>query len=206
MSGMYDAVLFDLLSALVDSWSLWDDVAGGTVAGRRWRLRYLEVTYASGAYVPYEALVAQSAVDGGLGREAAAALLERWDELRPWPGASEVVEALARRVPVGVLTNCSVELGRRAATLVSDSFSHVLTAEEVGVYKPLPEPYLEALAGLGTTPAKTLFVAGSPGDIGGARGVGMTVVWHNPLGLELPRGGVRPWQTMKSLAGLTTLL
>ena len=28
-----DAVLFDLLSGLLDSWSLWDDVAGGHPAG-----------------------------------------------------------------------------------------------------------------------------------------------------------------------------
>ena len=203
---MYDAVLFDLLSALLDSWSLWNDVAGGADAGRRWRLRYLEITYAAGAYVPYETLVARSAVDTGLGPDPAAALVERWDELRAWPGASEVVGALSLRVPVGVLTNCSVDLGRRAAARVGTSFSHVLTAEEVGVYKPLPEPYLDALAGLGTSPGRTLFVAGSPGDIGGAGGVGMTVVWHNPLGLALPDGAARPWRTVGSLAGLTTLV
>jgi len=33
----YAAVLFDLLSGLLDSWSLWNTVAGGEEDGRRWR-------------------------------------------------------------------------------------------------------------------------------------------------------------------------
>ena len=33
----YDAVLFDLLSALLDSWTLWTEVAGNPGAARRWR-------------------------------------------------------------------------------------------------------------------------------------------------------------------------
>ena len=35
MEGDFDAVLFDLLSALMDSWSLWDDLAGDTDRGRK---------------------------------------------------------------------------------------------------------------------------------------------------------------------------
>jgi hypothetical protein len=49
----YAAVLFDLLTALLDSWSLWDRVAGGPEAGRRWRMRYPQLTYGAGRYRPY---------------------------------------------------------------------------------------------------------------------------------------------------------
>lgn len=31
------AVLFDLLTGLINSWTLWDDVAGSQEDGRRWR-------------------------------------------------------------------------------------------------------------------------------------------------------------------------
>ena len=41
----YDAVVFDLLTALLDSWTLWNDVAGSPEAGMKWRRRYLEITY-----------------------------------------------------------------------------------------------------------------------------------------------------------------
>ena len=43
----YAAVLFDLLSGLLDSWTLWDSVAGSEAAGRTWRAAYLRrYTYA----------------------------------------------------------------------------------------------------------------------------------------------------------------
>ena len=57
----YDAVLFDLLSALLDSWTLWTEVAGDPRAARRWREQYLALTFNTGRYVPYESLVARAA-------------------------------------------------------------------------------------------------------------------------------------------------
>jgi FMN phosphatase YigB (HAD superfamily) len=54
----YAAVLFDLLTTLLDSWTVWNRVAGGEAPGRRWRAAYLELTYGCGAYAPYESLVA----------------------------------------------------------------------------------------------------------------------------------------------------
>ena len=74
----YDAVIFDLLTALIDSWSLWNDVAGSPGEGMKWRRRYLEITYGCGPYRPYETLV----------REAA----------RDWPAPVHVVETEERRV------------------------------------------------------------------------------------------------------------
>jgi hypothetical protein len=63
----YDAVVFDLLTALLDSWTLWNDVAGSAENGLRWRKRYLEITYGCGAYRPYETLVREAAEAAGLG-------------------------------------------------------------------------------------------------------------------------------------------
>jgi 2-haloacid dehalogenase len=37
----YDAVVFDLLTGLIDSWSLWNEIAGSELMGRKWRARYL---------------------------------------------------------------------------------------------------------------------------------------------------------------------
>jgi hypothetical protein len=44
-TARYDAVIFDLLTALIDSWTLWNDVAGSEEAGMKWRKRYLDITY-----------------------------------------------------------------------------------------------------------------------------------------------------------------
>ena len=185
----YDAVVFDLLTALIDSWTLWNDVAGSPGAGLAWRRRYLEITYGSGAYRPYETLVRDAARDVGLPQSLGDDLDKRWDELKPWPEAREVLKRLS--VPMAVATNCSIRLGRRAADRVGVPFKVVVTAESVGFYKPRPEPYRAVLAALGTAPERTLFVAGSASDVPGAKGVGMPVYWHNRIGLP-PRDDSKP--------------
>src|SRR5260370_8570934 len=107
----FDVVLFDLLTALLDSWTLWDIVAGSLEDGRKWRAAYLRRTYETGAYRPYEALVAEAAAEVGLSPMLAAQLAARYGELEPWPEAREVLGAPRRQgVAVGVATNRPPEL------------------------------------------------------------------------------------------------
>jgi 2-haloacid dehalogenase len=203
-AARFDAVVFDLLTALLDSWTLWNAVAGSSEAGLRWRRRYLELTYACGAYRPYETLVAEAAVDAGLSPSLAQDLASRWQELRPWPEVPGVLEQLADRVPLAIATNCSVRLGEAAAGRAGDVFAHVVTAESVGFYKPRPEPYRSVLAALGTEPRRTLFVAGSVSDVPGAQGVGMPVYWHNRMRLAPSDGARAEWSepSLEKLQGL----
>jgi 2-haloalkanoic acid dehalogenase type II len=201
----YDAVVFDLLTALLDSWTLWNAVAGSAEDGLRWRRRYLELTYRAGAYRPYEEVVREAARGAEVGIACAEKLVARWNELMPWDEAPHVVGELARRVPLGVATNCSQRLGLAAAARCGTTFAVVATAEAVGYYKPRPEPYRAVLASLATDPARTLFVAGSAADVPGAKGVGMPVFWHNRMGLA-PVDGAAPDHAADSLLPLLELV
>jgi 2-haloacid dehalogenase len=180
------AVLFDLLTALLDSAALWDAVAGGAEKGRPWRAAYLRNTYAAGAYRPYDQLVREAASQVGLPEILADRLVSRYGELAPWPEANEVLETLAQRVPLAVVTNCSETLGRVAVAQIGVAFDVVVTAEQAGYYKPHPQPYTLALKALGETAEGVLFVAGSPYDLFGATAVGMPVFWHNRLRMTAP--------------------
>ena len=199
-------ILFDLLSALLDSWSLWDDIAGGEGPGRRWRMEYLKRTYATGAYVPYLDLVADSAESVGLPRALAGRLEARWDELAPWPGAGPALRELARDLPLGVVTNCSDALGRRAADLVGAPFRAVVTAESAGFYKPDPRIYAAGAEALAAHPDGVFFVAGSPFDVAGAHAAGLRVAWHDPLGLAAGESGAPAVAVIRSLVELPSLL
>lgn len=193
------AIVFDLLTALIDSWTVWDAAAGSEEFGRKWRARYLELTYGCGAYRPYEELVAEAARDTGLPLDALQRLDAHWDELAPWPEVPRVLSDLRRRgFVLGVATNCSVNLGRRAAARCGVPFDAVVTSEEAGFYKPRPEPYLAVLDALGVAPSEALFVAGSPSDVPGASSVGMKVVWHNRVGLP-HRPGATPLREARTL-------
>lgn len=182
------AVLFDLLTALLDSWTLWNDVAGSEAHGRAWRAAYLRLTYGCGSYVPYEQLVREAAVATDLPADAADALEARWLELPPWSGAQAALDALAGRTKLGVVTNCSIRLGRQAAGRLQANWDCIITAEEAGFYKPDPRPYRQALAALGVAPHETAFVAGSGYDLFGTSAVGLRTYWHNRVGLARPDG------------------
>lgn len=206
----YDAVLFDLLTALLDSWTLWNAVAGSEEAGRRWRAAYLKLTYGCGAYRSYETLVREAAEETGLSaREAQARadqLRDRWDELRPWDDAREFLAPLAGRVPLGVVTNCSDAMGRRAARRVGVPFDVVVTSERAGYYKPDPHPYRLALEELKMPPERVLFVAGSGFDLIGTAAVGMPTLWHNRAGLVKPPQAPAPFAERRTLRELKEFL
>jgi len=184
MKRRYDAVLFDLLTALLDSWTLWNDVAGDAEAGQRWRAEYLRITYATGRYRPYEHLVGDAAKAAGLPRNLAAELALCYGEIRPWPEAPEVLGKLHdSSVPLGVVTNCSETLGRLAVAQIPVPFQVVVTAERAGHYKPDPMPYRLALNELGVEPEHCLFVAGSAYDLIGTARVGLQTWWHDRIGM-----------------------
>jgi 2-haloalkanoic acid dehalogenase type II len=180
------AVLFDLLTALLDSWTLWNAVAGSPERGRAWRAEYLRLTYGCGAYVAYETLVRDAARATGLPEPVADELEARWLELAPWSGAQAVLDALQGRTRLAVVTNCSVRLGRLAAERFQTKWDCVMTAEEAGCYKPDPRPYRLTLERLGVAAHETAFVAGSAFDLVGTSAVGLRTYWHNRVGLSRP--------------------
>ncbi|WP_374703677.1 HAD-IA family hydrolase [Burkholderia sp. WAC0059] len=179
------AVLFDLLTALLDSWTLWNRSAGSELAGRAWRAEYLRLTYGCGQYVEYETLVRQAAQHVGLPASAPQALEENWLELAPWNGALDALRQLQPHCKLAVVTNCSNRLGRQAASILPVRWDAVVTAEEAGTYKPDPRPYRLALDALNVSPREAAFVAGSSYDMFGTAAVGLRTYWHNRIGLPL---------------------
>jgi 2-haloalkanoic acid dehalogenase type II len=191
----FRAVIFDLLTALLDSWTLWGEVAGDDELGARWRRNSLQLIYATGEYRPYADLVAEAAGDVDFADE----LLRRWDELEPWPEAPAVLRDLATDHRLALVTNTSQDLAERAARKLGVEVDLLVSAERVGFYKPHPEPYRAGMeAG---RPA--LFVAGSPGDVPGAEGAGLPVVWHNRVGASAAGGEpLAVIETLDPLPGL----
>jgi 2-haloalkanoic acid dehalogenase type II len=182
----YSAVGFDLLTALLDTWSLWSDVAGDPALGMRWHAAS-QALLRGKRYRSFEDIVRESASEVGVGAKGADELFRRWGEFEPWPDVPPILQRIdgMRRF---VVTNCSRKLGRLAA-FRAGRFELIVTAEEAGAYKPDPLPYRMALERLGLDPAEVLFVAGSAHDVGGAARVGMDVYWANRGGAPAPTDG-----------------
>jgi 2-haloacid dehalogenase len=184
------AVLFDLLTALLDSWTVWNAAAGSEAAGRTWRAEYLRLTYGCGAYQAYEELVRQAAVSTGLSLDAADRLDAAWSTLPVWSGAKELLHALKPHCKLAVVTNCSKRLGNQAADRLGIDWDVVVTSEEAGFYKPDPRPYQMTLDRLGVQASQAAFIAGSGYDLFGTASVGLRTYWHNRVGLIRPEAAL----------------
>jgi 2-haloacid dehalogenase len=166
-------VLFDLLSAVMNSREIWTEAAGDPPAGQEWRDAVTRRLIAAPAYVPYEAEVVAATAEVGLLSSAATELFTHWHEMEPWPDSA----ALSRlTLPYAFVTNCSRALAQVAARRSQLSPAFVLSAEEAGWYKPDARIYRDACTRLGSLPESTLFVAGSGYDAEGAGAAGLQSV------------------------------
>ena len=198
----YRAIGFDLLTALLDTWTLWSAVAGDRALGMRWHAAS-QALLRGQPYQAFDRVVRDSATLVGIPPAKADELLRRWGEFEPWPDVPAVLAALDGTTRF-IVTNCSRELGTRAAQRAG-TFDLVMTAEEAGAYKPNQRPYLAALAKLKLEPRDVLFVAGSAHDVGGAARVGMDVYWANRGQAAPPSDGV-PLRNEPDLRGLVALV
>jgi 2-haloacid dehalogenase len=179
----FKAINFDLLTALIDSWSLWVKVAGDENLGRQWRRASLKLVTSQGAYRRYEDIVSEAANQVGVTSSQVRELFDRWlaGELKPWPEVRQVLAQLAdHRWSTAVVTNCSQPLAEAAAAATGHNFDAIISAERAGVYKTDPRAYRAGVAAVGEfDPSMVLFVAGSAHDVPGATAIGMPVYWSN---------------------------
>jgi 2-haloalkanoic acid dehalogenase type II len=198
----YAAVGFDLLTALLDSWSLFASVAGGRDLGMRWHAASQSLLRGKD-YRPFEDVVRDAAGVVGIERTKADELLRRWGESAPWPDVPSVLPRL-RSYTRFIVTNCSERLGALAAARAG-KFDLVMTAERAGAYKPDPRPYRAALDALDLHRQRVLFVAGSAHDVGGASRAGMDVYWANRGRVPAPTDA-RALREEEDLRGLIDVL
>jgi 2-haloacid dehalogenase len=204
-SMKFNGIAFDLLTALVDSWTLWAKVAGSDELGRLWRTTSLRIVTSAGVYQPYEEMVRRAAVELGLAPARADDLIARWGEIKPWPETPEILRRLGL-CRLAIVTNCSQRLAEIAAAATGGTFEVIMSAERAGYYKTDPRAYLAGAQALGLEPADILFVAGSAHDVPGAAGAGMKVYWSNRQGLPVPAGAPMPLVNAPDLSVLPQFL
>lgn len=199
-------VACDLLTALVDSWTVWEWVAGDPEHGRRGRQASLRMVTSCGAYRSYEEIVAEATREVGLPPGKAKELLQRWEEIAPYPDSGPALAALQRAGKrLAVVTNCSQPLAELAAGRLPVKWDAIVSAEQAGFYKPHPVPYRAGCEALGLRPERVVFAAGSAHDVPGAAGIGLRVYWANRRNAGPPEGPT-PWVTRPDLSALPDLL
>jgi 2-haloalkanoic acid dehalogenase type II len=206
----FDALTFDCYGTLID----WE---AGILAGLRPILerggataddeaileRYaaIEALLEAGPYLPYRAVLARGA------RKVAAAFgVEPTDEeaaafggsVADWPAfedSSRSLRRLKHRFRLGVLTNCDDDLFAASKKRLGVDFDWVVTAQQVGSYKPSHRNFdalLERLAQDRVTPRHVIHVAQSLyHDHVPAKKAGLRTVWIDRRH-DLPGAGATP--------------
>ncbi|SEB37597.1 putative hydrolase of the HAD superfamily [Paramicrobacterium humi] len=103
----------------------------------------------------------------------------------------DAVEQAGARI--GVITNgeAGYQQVKLAQTGLEHRFAHVIASGTVGVAKPDPRIFQVACEAYGVSPAEALYVGDRLiTDAAGAASAGLTGVWLNRFGEELPEGAI----------------
>jgi 2-haloacid dehalogenase len=122
-------------------------------------------------------------------------VLRALGQLDPYPDAAQAFDLLEEAgVPAVTLTNG----GRQHTEMLLESaglrsrVQQVLTVDEVGAFKPHPEPYHYVVRTLGLPTAALTLIAAHGWDVVGARAAGLSAIWIDRLERRWPFPTVEP--------------
>tara|TARA_R110000796_G_scaffold27935_3_gene76672 strand:+ start:1132 stop:1842 length:711 start_codon:yes stop_codon:yes gene_type:complete len=111
--------------------------------------------------------------------------LDARHKLEYFPHMEIVLELLSRQYQLASISNGNADVRRLG---LDRFFKIIVSADDVGLSKPDPAPFLTALEAAGVEPAQALHIGDHPGDdIQGALDVGMHTLWFNPQGKAWPQ-------------------
>ena len=132
-----------------------------------------------------------------------ASLMAAYDRLDAFP---EVKAALAglREYSLSIVSNGTPAMLAAAveSTGLSGIFAHLISVDEIKVYKPSPRVYALALEKTGLPAAGAAFVSSNAFDAAGSKAYGFRAVWVNRGGKPWDGPGDRPDIEVRNLSGL----
>jgi putative hydrolase of the HAD superfamily len=105
-------------------------------------------------------------------------------QLDIFPEVIPTLEILRKAYTLGVITNGNADVRRVG---LADYFAFALCAEDLGIGKPDPALFLEALKRGNANAADAVHIGDHPNDdVAGAQQSGLRAIWYNPSG--------KPWE------------
>src|SRR5580698_3633389 len=212
-------VIFDLYGTLYDVHSV-AGICDGYFPGRGreismlWRQKQLEYTWLRslmGQYISFEQATADALVfvsenmKLNLQADQRDILCDEYLKLKPYPEVPAALAALrAQGLPLAILSNGSVNSIDHvvANSGLGHLFDHLISVDEVKVFKPHARAYELGEKTLGLRRAEILFVSSNAWDASGAHHFGYPVCWVNRAGNTFDQLGQVPDQIVQSLAAL----
>lgn len=213
---VFDAygTLFDVHSVI----SLCDELfpAQGPALSQLWRAKQLEYTWLLSLMGRYEDFwevtlkalrFACRALKLPCDSARQSRLMEAYLQLDAYPEVPQALAALAD-YPLAILSNGSPQmlLAVVSSANLQDIFAHVISVDEVKIYKPSPQVYQLAVDQLRLEPNEIGFVSSNSFDIIGAAAFGFGTFWVNRAANSLDELGLIPDQAIAKLTDLVEVL
>ncbi|WP_077490786.1 haloacid dehalogenase type II [Sinomonas mesophila] len=121
-----------------------------------------------GAYKPFHQIVANSMerasrkVGLEFRADEAREVYDRIPTFGPYPGVTAALNRLAEAVPLVIITNSDTAQAERLAEKLKAPFEVIITAEQMGCYKPRLAAFDYLFEKLGVTPDELVHVSASP--------------------------------------------
>lgn len=204
---MAEVIVFDVNETLLDLTALdplFADAFGDSAVRREWFAQVLQSAMSltlANAYTDFGAVGAAALTMIGERRRVTVDDALRTavrDGMRSLPPHPEVAAALDRLRGAGLrlatLTNSPPALveAQLSNAGLRDKFEQVLSVDEVGRFKPAPEPYLMAADRLGVPIGQTRLVAAHAWDVAGAMAAGAAAAFVARPGMVLDPLHPRP--------------
>jgi 2-haloacid dehalogenase len=218
-----ELVVFDVNETLSDMRPMgerWEAAAGSAHLARQWFAELLRDGFALAATGRAErfAVIAEDTARRLLAASRVAAvthdaavqnIMGGFGSLEVHPDVPGGVRALhAQGLRLVTLTNggTGVADGLLTRAGLRDLFEELYSVEDVGRWKPAPEPYAYALERCGVPADRAVLVACHPWDIDGAARAGLRTAWVNRTGAPYPAFFTPPDVEVRSLTDLAGAL
>ena len=224
--GRFEALTFDCYGTLID-WEAGILAGLRAVLGRRGiepaddelleTYAEIEASVEAGPYLPYREVLARGlrGVAGGYDVHPSEAELERFGgSVGDWPAFPDTPTALADlkgSFRLGVITNCDDDLFAASNARLGVAFDWIVTAQQVGSYKPSARNFEVAFERIDLPRERILHVAQSLfHDHVPAKRLGLSTVWvdrrHGRAGFgATPPASTTPDLTVPDMATLARL-
>ena len=159
----------------------------------------IEAEIEAGPYLPYRQVLSRAVQEMGRRLDVPisepqgadfAQSLTRW---QPFPDTVAALQSMKRRFRLGIISNIDDDLFADTRKKLIVEFDFVVTAQQVGSYKPSQRNFQEALRRGGISKPQMLHAGQSLyHDISPANALGITNVWVNRPSVRPGAGAARP--------------
>jgi 2-haloacid dehalogenase len=211
------ALVFDAYGTLLDVHSVVAKCeecfpGRGQALSAMWRTKQLEYTWLTslmGHYRDFSKLTeaglryACAALELRLAEGQVVELLAAYEDLSPFPEVRSALQAVSS-LPLAVLSNGAPDMLNAVMrnSGLAPYFAHVISVDEVRVFKPDPQVYALAPRRLAVPREEIAFISSNGWDAAGAAAFGFRVFWVNRGGLPLERLEPEPEAILDNLSQL----